>query len=122
MESNTSKSKKLLEQALRLLPRDFALSNARAYLNRAISEVASVEIKRENRDRNQKKLQENLQKEKEKFKQDYSYDVIQSLPAERRLAALRPVNVDEGVTTGMKYFMSKGWTDRKSTRLNSSHT
>jgi hypothetical protein len=67
MESNTSKSKKLLEQALRLLPRDFALSNARAYLNRAISEVASVEIKRENRDRNQKKLQENLQKEKEKF-------------------------------------------------------
>ena len=46
MKDNTTKSKELLEQALRLLPRDFALSNARAYLNRAINEVKSVETKR----------------------------------------------------------------------------
>ena len=50
-----------------MLPREFALSNARAYLNRAISEVASVEAKRESRARTNKTLQENLQKEKEKF-------------------------------------------------------
>ena len=63
MENNASKSKKLLEQALKLLPREFALSNARAYLNRAISEVASVEAKRESRARTNKTLQENLRLE-----------------------------------------------------------
>ncbi len=67
MENNTTKSKKLLEQALKLLPRDFALSNARAYLNRAISEVAAVEIRRGKRDEINKKLEENLEKQKEKF-------------------------------------------------------
>lgn len=50
------------------------------------------------------------QKAKERFKQEYSYNVLEALPADRRMSALRPVNVDAGVTAGMKYFMSKGWT------------
>lgn len=53
---------------------------------------------------------EQADKIKEKFRDNYSYNVLDALSPERRLAALRPVNVDAGVTTGMKYFMSKGWT------------
>ena len=62
MENNTSKSKKLLEQALKLMPRDFALSNARAYLNRAISEVSSVEAKRIKKEKISKTIEENSRK------------------------------------------------------------
>lgn len=64
MKNNTIKSKELLEQALKLMPRDFALSNARAYLNRAILEVSAVENKRNKKEELHKKIEENKEKQK----------------------------------------------------------
>jgi hypothetical protein len=52
MKDNTIKSKQLLEQAFKLMPRDFALSNARAYLTRAINEVTAFEKKQERKNGN----------------------------------------------------------------------
>lgn len=53
MKDNATKSKELLEQAFKLMPRDFSLSNARAYLTRAINEVAAFEKKQEKKSSNQ---------------------------------------------------------------------
>lgn len=46
---NTEKSKSLISEAIRNLSSDFALSDARALLSRALSEIQHVENKREKR-------------------------------------------------------------------------
>lgn len=47
--SNTEKSKNLISEAIRNLSNDFALSDARSLLSRALSEIQHVESKRSRR-------------------------------------------------------------------------
>jgi hypothetical protein len=46
MKNNTEQAKKLLVQTIRAMPGDFALSEARSYLTRALSEIEYIESKR----------------------------------------------------------------------------
>ena len=49
MKNNTNHAKNLLVQAIRAMPDDFALTEARAYLKRALSEIEYIESKRDRR-------------------------------------------------------------------------
>jgi len=46
MKNNTERTKKLIEEAIRLLPEDFALRDARYHMFRAINEIDKVENRR----------------------------------------------------------------------------
>ena len=49
MKDNTQKAKQLLQQAIREMPQDFALSEARYHLGAALSKIQEIEKKRERR-------------------------------------------------------------------------
>jgi len=54
MKNNTSQVKNLLAEAMRALPHDFALGQARSYIGAAINEIKTVEGKRAKREEVQK--------------------------------------------------------------------
>jgi hypothetical protein len=49
MKDNTERAKNLLRQTIGAMPDDFSLTEARAYLKRALSEIEYVESKRSHR-------------------------------------------------------------------------
>jgi ribosome-associated translation inhibitor RaiA len=53
---NTEKTKKLVQEAIRQLPEDFALRDARYYMTRALTEIQNVEKKRSKRGQQEEKL------------------------------------------------------------------
>lgn len=55
MKNNTSELKSYLQNALRATPHDFALSEVRGLISRALSVVESVEDKRRTREANSQK-------------------------------------------------------------------
>jgi hypothetical protein len=54
MKKNTIKSKELIEQALQILPREYALSNTRAFLTRALSEIKKIENREDKKEETKK--------------------------------------------------------------------
>lgn len=63
MKNNTEKAKDLLLQTIRIMPQDFALSEARQHLNLALQKIQAVETKRERREvvQNQEALRRQVQ-------------------------------------------------------------
>jgi len=52
----TEKTKKLIEEAIRQLPEDFSLRDARYHMTRALNEIQQVEKKRAKRSQQEEKL------------------------------------------------------------------
>ncbi|MHA2427802.1 MAG: hypothetical protein ACXADB_07245 [Candidatus Hermodarchaeia archaeon] len=53
---NTEKTKKLIEEAIRQLPEEFALRDVRYHMTRALNEIQQVEKKRAKRSQQEEKL------------------------------------------------------------------
>jgi predicted ATPase len=98
MKDNLQKSKELLEQASKLLPRDFTLSSARAYLNRAITEVAAAEGRRHRREQQEKQKEVPFVPPMTAAEQKSALSNLESLIAaeEKKLKALSEKKTNRG--------------------------
>ncbi|MCK9459662.1 MAG: hypothetical protein M0R80_08490 [Proteobacteria bacterium] len=67
MKNNTDESKALLERALKELPNDFALQNARYHLKRTLNEIEQVEDKRHKREKSRITIEEDYRAKMNSF-------------------------------------------------------